>query len=239
LPAVLFDLDDTLFDHQHGTRVAMAALYAHHEALRVWSVGELGARHVELLERLHLEVLAGRLSVDQARLQRFATLFAAAGSALAPDDAAAVAAEYRDAYLGAWRLVPGALAVLRALKGSARLGVVTNNVVGEQTRKVQQLGLDEYLDAVVISEAEGVSKPDPRIFHVALDRVGCEATEAVMVGDAWATDIEGAHAAGLGAVWFNPARRARPVSGAAVAELQSFEPTDVAVSVILGTFARS
>lgn len=239
MPAVLFDLDDTLFDHQYGTRVALAALRVHHEALRAWSVDELGARHVELLERLHLQVLAGRLSVDEARLQRFATLFAAAGSPLTPEDAAAVAAEYRDAYLGAWRLVPGALAVLRALKGRARLGVVTNNVVGEQTRKVQQLGLDSYLDAVVISEAEGVSKPDPRIFRIALDRVGCDAKDAVMVGDAWATDIEGARAAGLQAVWFNPARRARPGGGVAVPELQSFEPADAAAEVILGTFART
>jgi putative hydrolase of the HAD superfamily len=239
LPAVLFDLDDTLFDHQHGTRVALEALRVRYDALCVWPAEELAARHVVLLERLHLDVLAGRLTVDDARLRRFATLFAEAGSPLSADGAAAVAADYRDAYLGAWRLVPGALAALEALKGRARLGVVTNNVVSEQTRKIQRLGLAPYLDAVVISEAEAVSKPDPRIFHVALDRLACDASHAVMVGDAWGTDIAGARAAGLRAVWFNPARRTRPEGEAAVDELASFVPADAAVSVMLGTFART
>jgi YjjG family noncanonical pyrimidine nucleotidase len=237
MTAVLFDLDDTLFDHQHCTVTALAVLRARHDALAVWSVDDLIGHHRELLERLHLEVLDGRLTVDDARMKRFSALFAMAGRRLSSDETAGVAAEYRDAYLASWRLVPGAIEVLTALRPHARLGVVTNNVVGEQTRKLNKLGLAPLFDAVVISEAVGVSKPHARIFAIALERLGSSAADAVMVGDAWGTDVTGARRAGLRAVWFNPAGRPRPGT-ADVVELASFVPAGHAASVILGTLTQ-
>jgi FMN phosphatase YigB (HAD superfamily) len=54
-----------------------------------------------------------------------------------------------------------------------------------------------------------------------------------MVGDSWATDIEGARAAGIRAIWFNPQRRERP-EPADVRELESLEPAAHAAAIILG-----
>ena len=48
-----------------------------------------------------------------------------------------------------------------------------------------------------------MAKPDPRIFAIALERLGCAAADAVMIGDSWPADIEGARAAGVRAIWFN------------------------------------
>lgn len=233
--AVLFDLDDTLFDHRYGTRAALAVLRDHHEVLGRQDAGDFARRHAELLERLHVDVLAGRLTVDEARVRRFTMLFEEAGHNLTAADAAAVAEQYRDAYLASWRLVPGALALLTVLRRTARLGIVTNNVVSEQTRKVRALGLEPLVDVLVISEAVGVSKPDPRIFAIALDRLQCRPVETVMVGDSWTTDVVGAAGAGLRAVWFNPDGRVRPDPEIAVVELASFEPAD-AVATKLGHF---
>ena len=237
MTAVLFDLDDTLFDHLRATRAALAVLRERHAALAAWPVEDFSRHHAELLERLHLEGLAGRITVDEARLRRFTSLFSMAGHPLTPDGAAAVAVEYRDAYVASWHLVHGAVELLTVLRWQARIGVVTNNVVGEQTRKIRASGLEPLLDAVVISEAVGVSKPDPRIFAIALERLGCPATDAVMVGDAWKTDIVGARRAGIRAVWFNPSRRPKP-DGVDVAELSSFVPAEHAVAIILDRDAR-
>lgn len=233
LTAVLFDLDDTLFDHRHCTHAALQALRARSAHLALWPEQELYARHSAILEELHLDVLAGRLSVDEARVRRFLRLFADAGAPQLPDEAAASAAAYREAYLGAWRLVPGALPLLKTLRSRVRIGVVTNNLVSEQQRKVRTLGLGSYVDALVISEAVGVNKPEARIFEIALERLGAAAADAAMVGDSWATDIEGARAAGIRAIWFNPQRRERP-EPADVRELESLEPAAHAAAIILG-----
>ena len=231
--AVLFDLDDTLFDHQHGTREALAVLRRRHACLQRWTVPDLAARHSTLLERLHLEVLAGRLTVDDARQHRFSTLFADADEVVTSEGAAAISTEYRHAYVAAWRLVPGAFDLLTVLRGRVCVGIVTNNVVSEQTTKIVSLGIAQLVDVVVISEAVGVHKPDPRIFEMTLDRLGCAAADAVMVGDSWATDIEWARAAGLSAVWFNPGGSPCP-DGVRVPVLTSLAPADRSAAVILG-----
>lgn len=230
---VLFDLDDTLFDHTYATMDALGALQGVYPWFRALSVGELQGRHSRLLEQFHLEVLAGRLTVDEARVRRFSALAAETGQDI--DEAAAidVAADYRRAYVAGWRLVPGALALLEALHPRAPIGVISNNVVGEQLDKITVCGMKPYLDTVVFSEEAGVAKPEARIFEIALARLGASADETVMVGDAWGTDIVGARAAGIRAVWFNRRGLAKP-EAAEVTDLRSFDPADAAIRVILG-----
>jgi len=231
--AVLFDLDDTLFDHWHCTHQALEALQGVHPRFRRWSLCEFGERHSLLLEQFHLDVLAGRLTVDDARIQRFSRLMEEAGEAVTPGGAAGMAADYRRAYVAAWRLVPGALELLDALHPHAPIGVISNNVVGEQIEKIRACGLAPFLDTVVISEEAGVAKPHPRIFEIALARLGSSADETVMVGDAWAADIAGARSAGMRAVWFNRFGAVAPETWD-VAELASFAPAADAAQVILG-----
>ena len=56
-------------------------------------------------------------------------------------------------------------------------------------------------DTVLISDAEGVSKPDPEIFRRALERLGVDAAHACYIGNHPEVDVAGARAAGLKAVW--------------------------------------
>jgi len=82
-----------------------------------------------------------------------------------------------------------------------RLGIVTNGYGEFQTRSIRALGVHHYLDAVLISEWEGVCKPDPEIFARALQRLGVSATESVFVGDHLEHDVAAAKNAGLKAIW--------------------------------------
>jgi putative hydrolase of the HAD superfamily len=230
ITAVLFDLDDTLFDHWACTRAALAGLRERLPLLGRMPAGEVETEHGRLLEDLHLRVLAGGMTVDQARVERFRRLLAFAGEAASEEAAAGAAAAYRAAYLAHWRPVNGALELLGALHGRVSTGVVTNNVAVEQRQKVAACGFGLLLDAVVISEEAGVTKPDPRIFRLALDALGCEAAETVMIGDAWATDIEGARAAGIRPVWFNRFGAASPDPG--VTEIHSLAPLSSVLSVL-------
>jgi HAD superfamily hydrolase (TIGR01549 family) len=231
--AVLCDLDDTLFDHAHASRCAIAELHRAVPDFGCWSIDELGNRHRDALEVMHVEVLAGRLTISDARIERFRRLLAAA-DAVAPELAAPrIARAYRDAYEKGWQAVPGALSLLQALKRAGlRTAIVTNNVLSEQRVKLDRCGLAAYVDALVTSEEVGVQKPGAAIFHTALERIESLPDHAVMIGDAWATDIEGARGAGLRAVWFN--RTGASSIDPAVPELRSLEPVSDAMRVIVG-----
>jgi len=230
ITAVLFDLDDTLFDHSACTRAALADLRIRFAVLGHVPGALVESEHHRLLEELHRQVLAGRLTVDDARVERFRRLLAFAGGT--PDAASTtdVAAAYRAAYLTHWRPVEGALELLEALHGRISTGVVTNNVASEQRQKIAACGFGPLLDAVIISEEAGVAKPDPRIFSLALDALGREAGETVMIGDAWETDIAGARAAGIRPIWFNRLGAASP--DRRVTEIHSLVPSSLVLSVL-------
>jgi FMN phosphatase YigB (HAD superfamily) len=82
--------------------------------------------------------------------------------------------------------------------------------------------MSELVDALITSEEVGAPKPDPRIYQVALERLGAEAAQTVMVGDNWTADVVGALAVGIRPVWLNRIGAARPLSH--VAEITSLEP---------------
>jgi putative hydrolase of the HAD superfamily len=72
------------------------------------------------------------------------------------------------------------------------------------------LGVRHLLDVVLISEAAGFVKPDPRIFAAALAALDVEASAAAFVGDDPETDISGARESGLFAIWKRDAIWAQP-----------------------------
>ena len=131
------------------------------------------------------------------------------------------------------RAIAGAAELLAAVKERSQVGIVSNNLLEEQQGKLRQCGLDRFVDELVVSEEARVSKPDPRIFQIALERLGRRASEVVMVGDSWAADVIGARGAGIRAIWFNPQHLPSPEPGAGVVELYSLEPVGQALATIL------
>jgi putative hydrolase of the HAD superfamily len=232
LRAVLSDLDDTLFDHAHSTKASLTVLCRQVPELAVWSIDELDERHRVLLDRLHVEVLQGRMSIDEARLERFGTLVRDAGAICSIERVEELARSYRETYQQVWQAVPGALAMAAAIRDAGiKLVIVTNNVVSEQRLKLERCRLTPLVDLLLTSEEAGFMKPDPRIFELALARMNVAVDDAVMLGDAWSTDIEGARAAGIRAVWLN--RRGDPSPDQRVAELRSLEPVTETMRVLL------
>lgn len=222
--AVLFDLDDTLFDHDGSAREALAAVHASHEAFARQPFERFSQAHGEVLEALHLGVLAGQLGIDDAREQRFRRLFADAAAAVDDTCVRTAASLYRREYIAARRPIAGAATLLTAVRRRAKVGVVTNNLTEEQREKVRCCGLEALIDLLLVSEEAGSAKPDPRIFTLALDRLDCAANEAVMIGDSWAADIVGAHRAGIRAIWFDQWGRPQPPEPPGVARITSLEP---------------
>lgn len=96
-----------------------------------------------------------------------------------------------------FRPFPGLHEVLTELQDRGyRLHVLSNNssILPLQLRLIDTTG---YFETVSWSEEMGVEKPDPRIFALALERIGAGAEEAVYVGDSFEADVEGARGAGI------------------------------------------
>ena len=109
------------------------------------------------------------------------------------------------------RIIPGSIEALHELKASGkRLAIVSNadGLAEERLREHQicQIGVGPgvEVDAILDSEVVGVAKPDPRIFEMALERLGVPAEQAVHVGDTPAADVDGARAAGVRPVLIDP-----------------------------------
>jgi putative hydrolase of the HAD superfamily len=97
---------------------------------------------------------------------------------------------------------PDALPTLHWLRAhNIKTGLITNGSTQMQQAKIEALGLIPLLDVILISEREGVRKPDPAIFNRALARLGADASCVWFVGDHPDADIEGASHVGMTAVW--------------------------------------
>jgi putative hydrolase of the HAD superfamily len=102
--------------------------------------------------------------------------------------------------------VEGALPVLDALRGRGlRLGLVSNcsSEVGELWDESPFAG---RFDAVVLSAAVGLCKPEPRIYRLVLEQLGVEAGDAIFVGDGANDELAGAEAVGMRAVQIGSAQ---------------------------------
>ncbi len=114
------------------------------------------------------------------------------------------------------------------------LGVIAN---GESTLRAafDRLSLSRYLDVIVLSEEVGFEKPDPRVFQVALDRVGLPPERCAYVGDLPEIDLKEASRTGMTRVWLDRNRLARRIG-----EVQKIEMlTDLEFLFPIAPFKRS
>ncbi|MFQ5988416.1 MAG: HAD family hydrolase [Candidatus Methylomirabilales bacterium] len=105
-----------------------------------------------------------------------------------------------------WRggAMPGAREVLGDLSQNGyRLGVISN-ADGRLEALLDEAGLAEYLTVIADSRVVGFEKPDPRIFHWALEKTAVAPDEAVYVGDFYSLDVVGARRVGLDAILLDP-----------------------------------
>jgi HAD superfamily hydrolase (TIGR01509 family) len=129
----------------------------------------------------------------------FNLVLTAAGVPLSDATAAALAElhTYHQTH-NLWETVPDEVRPsLQALRALGLRLVVLSNANGTLHRAFDRLGLTSAFDVIFDSYNEGVEKPDPRFFHIALERSGADAATTMHVGDLYHVDVAGARAAGL------------------------------------------
>jgi HAD superfamily hydrolase (TIGR01662 family) len=102
-----------------------------------------------------------------------------------------------------WHIETDAIPTLSSLMAKGyRLGMITNASDENNTQAlIDQNGLRLYFEFIISSAKCGIRKPDARIFQLALDHLGIQPTEAVMIGDTLEADILGANQLGIYSIW--------------------------------------
>jgi putative hydrolase of the HAD superfamily len=207
--SILFDYGHTLVDF-HRTQEALHAAYeqirARIEAVAYMEVPEI----LDLIERVAggIDRIVGQ-SYAEGRMEEidlaatFRETLATVGFDL-PDDVVRHIVELdHSAYSNSIVVQPEILATLERLRAAGyTMGLVSNvSLLPELMRDdLERLGLGPLLQATVFSSEVGVRKPHPRIFQVALARLGTEPGSTVFVGDRLYDDVSGAQAVGMRAV---------------------------------------
>lgn len=235
--AVLFDLDETLIEEESTNDAsALAACeiaFARHGVDRANLLAALRKRSAErwlsgpMLEYCRDIGISSReglwgsfigADADVSRLRAWAAEYKRGAWAdalldLGVDDRA-LAAELAQLFERDRRarhvVFPESRRVLDELKKDYRLALLTNGASDIQRDKINGSELGHFFDTIIVSGEIGLGKPNPKLFRMALERLGTAPEESVMIGDSLRRDIAGARAVGIRTIWINRYRRTIP-----------------------------
>ncbi len=212
---LFIDLDDTIWDFRANSMLALRQVYDEFELHREIPDYErfrsrYAATNHELWELYH----HNKVTKEFLIVERFARPFREEGSRLGDDTEflSRLNARYLNVLAEQKTLVPGAIDLLDYLTAQGYpLYILSNGFTEVQSRKLESGGIAHYFKRLILSDEIGVTKPDRRLFDYALQQIGAEPSEVLIVGDNYDADILGAINAGWSAIYFN--RDCLPVSG--------------------------
>lgn len=202
---ILFDADNTLFDFTRSEHDALQkCLIARNlphgdDTVAVYSA--INDKHWKMLER-------GEITREALRISRFTEFFAVIN---ADCDPVVMADDYMLALSEQHVLIDGAEALCRELADKCRLYLITNGSTFIQTRRFSASPIYPLFEAIFISEALGVEKPQRAYFDaVAAQIPDFDPATTLVVGDSLTSDIRGGINAGLDTCWYNPKGKPHP-----------------------------
>ena len=197
IKAVLFDLDNTLYDYTTADRIAEEALYENVVKLIGPMDREEFARQYKIAKTEIKRELRGTASSHNRALyiQRFLEIH---NVSFDPEIILKLYDCYWDKLLEVMQPLEGLIPVLRELQEmGVKIGIVTNLTAHIQLRKIKKLQIQEFIDILVTSEETGTEKPHSAMFLVAANKLGVLPTQCMFVGDNIDSDTEGANAVGM------------------------------------------
>jgi len=198
IDGILLDLDNTVYDYKTAHTPALA------DAL-VWLSKSLNRRLEEIESayksaRHHINNHLHGLASSHSRLLYFQGICESFNHW--PCELALQAEEiYWNTFIKNMNLREHCLSFLQAMQPRP-IAIVTDLTTRIQFEKINKLGLQSYIKAVVTSEEAGHEKPHPHIFELAARKLALPVQSLCMIGDSFERDIEGALAFGMQCFWF-------------------------------------
>ena len=202
---LLFDADGTLFDYERAEIMALE------QALTRTGV-PLAPGYVATYQRINKAlwqgVERGEITPGVVKVRRFEQLLEALQDT---HSATALSAAYLECLANCSELLEHAQGVLEGLHRKYRIAILTNGLTVVQRGRLARSAIRHQISDLIISEEIGAAKPAREFFDTAFARLGNPAKrEVLMIGDGWASDIQGAVQYGIDSCWYNPGRKPRP-----------------------------
>jgi len=209
--AFIIDADNTLFDFNKSEREALR------QALRANGYSSVPEdtceRYHDINDELWKRFEQGGVSQDELRIERFRRLLSslppAQGRQYSPDPEQ-IGKRYIEVLSNKGYLLPHARVVLQRMSARVPLLLLSNGIASVQRRRIAQSGIGPYFRDILISAEVELAKPDPAIFALAIERLGCDKRQILCVGDSPSSDIRGGRSAGLDTCWFASGTAAYP-----------------------------
>ncbi|MGG3562983.1 HAD-IA family hydrolase [Neobacillus rhizosphaerae] len=190
IKAALFDLDGTLLNRDASVRKFLMNQY---ERLNKWLGHIQKEAYIVRFTELECRGYVWKDKVYQQLIDEFKI------KELSSDD---LLKDYVNYFKYHCVSFPNAIEMLEELKGrSISLGLITNGLGTFQMNNIMALGIDTYFQTILVSEWEGIKKPNPEIFNRALNSLGVQPNESIYIGDHPDNDIRAARSIGMLSVW--------------------------------------
>ena len=215
---LLFDADGTLFDYE---RAESAALTDAFRQIGVSFDRAILSAYRKINHGLWQGVEKGEIKPSFVKLRRFELLLEQIGVEHSP---VSLSETYLECLAACSQLIEDAAETIHALHGKYQIAILTNGLQVVQRGRLARSAISHQISELIISEEIGFAKPAKEFFDTALARLGYPSRrEVLMIGDGWASDIQGAVQYGLDACWYNPGRKPRPVAPEITREIASLQ----------------
>lgn len=204
--AILFDLDDTILDFAASEIHALDFLHTYHFGSYI-AKEEFVAVFRRINKELWDEVNRNLLHPSVLKVKRFEMLLEEMGVSFNIEE---IRALYETHLASTIFWLEGAEKALLSLRKIFKMGIITNGLSSVQNKKYELMKGDELFDCFLISEEVGFSKPHPRIFEMAIEKMGVSKEKILMVGDSLDSDYKGALNAGIDFCWVIDPRTYEP-----------------------------
>lgn len=206
--AVLFDVDDTLYDQTVPFMEAYAEFFGPDPDIPAEVIYPVTRKYSD---QMFSRAMSGDMSMDEMYIYRVRKAFEEFGIPISDEKALDFQRLYarRQDYI---RMSPLMEDILAYCYGRARLGIITNGPADRQWDKVKSLQAERWIphENIFVSADVGAEKPDRKIFDHAKQAMNLDDREIWFIGDAYPLDIAGAVNAGWNAVWMNRRRKTVP-----------------------------
>lgn len=199
---IIFDADETLFDFNKSESVAFK------NTMLEFDVQYDENHHLTIYHDINAaiwkEFEMGLITQEKLKVERFKRLSSKLNVEF---DEVAFAKSYSTHLSNASFLFDGSIELVESLHKDYKLTIITNGLAAVQDSRIRKSAIAKYFEDIVISEEVKVSKPDPRIFELALKNINCtDKSKVLIVGDSLTSDIQGGINSGIDTCWYNPGR---------------------------------
>lgn len=218
---IFFDLDHTLWDFDRNSELAFADIFKNRK-IEV-PIAKFLKTYMPINLKYWRMYRNNTVSKEELRFQRLRESFEILKYRIDDEMIDILADDYVE-YLPKYNfLLDGSLNLLDYLQKKYDLHIITNGFEEVQHKKLYNSGIAQYFKSITTSEEVGVKKPDPKIFHKALEKSGAKIKNSVMVGDSIEADVLGAQNIGMRAIYFNYYKSDLPVEYDGVLELSEIK----------------